>query len=397
LSASTSLDASTLLSARAVRGAADRALAAARAGTLLHLLLDATKFEAVASAIADETRRNYPDLRVPYHSRWRHFETGGIDRLGAVAARLPGDPAERCRAKIGLATLSVLLDAGAGPTWRYREPSTAQIHGRSEGLAIASLDFVMSGALSRTDGQPWRIETAPLAFVEDAEIAKAFQVGPDNPMVGLEGRARLIRSAGDVLWNVGLGQLGAVRDRIVERAQGKTIAAPAILETLLRLFNAIWPGRLKADGLNLGDTWRHPTLGLVPFHKLSQWLSYSLVEPLEEEGFEVVELDGLTGLPEYRNGGLLIDLGLIRPKAGAWPDEALAVDHPLVVEWRALTVAALDRLAPMVRERLALDARRFPLAAMLQGGSWSAGRRIARELRADGAPPLRVVSDGTVF
>lgn len=397
MSASTSLDASTLLSARAVRGAADRAHAAARAGTLLHLLLDETKFEAVASAIADETRRNYPDLRVPYHSRWRHFETGGIDRLGAVAARLPRDPAERCRAKIGLATLSVLLDAGAGPTWRYREPSTAQIHARSEGLAIASLDFVMSGALSRTDGQPWRIETAPLAFVEDAEIAKAFQVGPDNPMVGLEGRARLIRSAGDVLWNVGLGQLGAVRDRIVERAQGKTIAAPAILETLLRLFNAIWPGRLKADGLNLGDTWRHPTLGLVPFHKLSQWLSYSLVEPLEEEGFEVVELDGLTGLPEYRNGGLLIDLGLIRPKAGAWPDEALAVDHPLVVEWRALTVAALDRLAPMVRERLGLDARRFPLAAMLQGGSWSAGRRIAREMRADGAPPLRVVSDGTVF
>ena len=380
-----------------MRGAADRAHAAARAGALSHLLLDETKFEAVASAIAEETRRNYPDLRVPYHSRWRHFETGGIDRLGAVAARLPRDPAERCRAKIGLATLSVLLDAGAGPTWRYREPSTAKIHARSEGLAIASLDFVMSGALSRTDGQPWRIETAPLAFVEDAEIAKAFQVGPDNPMVGLEGRARLIRSACDVLWNVGLGQLGAVRDRIVERAQGKTIAAPAILETLLRLFNAIWPGRLKADGLNLGDTWRHPTLGLVPFQKLSQWLSYSLVEPLEEEGFEVVELDGLTGLPEYRNGGLLIDLGLIRPKAGAWPDEALAVDHPLVVEWRALTVAALDRLVPMVRERLVLDARRFPLAAMLQGGSWSAGRRIAREMRADGAPPLRVVSDGTVF
>jgi hypothetical protein len=166
---------------------------------------------------------------------------------------------------------------------------------------------------------------------------------------------------------------------------------------LLRLFNAIWPGRLKAEGLNLGDAWRHPDLGLVPFHKLSQWLSYSLIEPLAEEGFEIVDLDGLTGLPEYRNGGLLIDLGLIRPKAGAWPDEALAVDHPLIVEWRALTVALLDRLAPRVRERLGLDAKFFPLAAMLQGGSWSAGRRIARDLRADGRPPLRVVSDGTVF
>jgi len=397
LSAAPTPAASDVLSAAAVRRAADRAYGAAEAGSLRHLALDRSRFEAVAEVIAEETRRNYPDLRVPYHSRWRHFEVGGVDRVGALGARLPNDSAERCRAKIGLATLSVLLDAGAGAAWRYCEPSTGRRHARSEGLAVASFDFVMSGALSRTQGRPWRIETAPLAFVEDAEIARAFQVGPDNPMVGLEGRARLIRAAGDVLWNVGLGELGAVRDRIVERAEGKRLAAPAILETLLRLFNAIWPGRLKAEGLNLGDAWRHPDLGLVPFHKLSQWLSYSLIEPLAEEGFEIVDLDGLTGLPEYRNGGLLIDLGLIRPKAGAWPDEALAVDHPLIVEWRALTVALLDRLAPRVRERLGLDAKFFPLAAMLQGGSWSAGRRIARDLRADGRPPLRVVSDGTVF
>jgi hypothetical protein len=55
-------------------------------------------------------------------------------------------------------------------------------------------------------------------------------------------------------------------------------------------------------GVDLGDTWRHPlaraedaTDGLVPFHKLSQWLSYSLIEPLEWAGFSVVDIDGLTG------------------------------------------------------------------------------------------------------
>jgi hypothetical protein len=39
----------------------------------------------------------------------------------------------------------------------------------------------------------------------------------------------------------------------------------------------------------------------------------------------------------------------------------------------------------------------LPLAKILQGGTWAAGRKIARERRADGSPPLRVVSDGTVF
>jgi hypothetical protein len=31
------------------------------------------------------------------------------------------------------------------------------------------------------------------------------------------------------------------------------------------------------------------------------------------------------------------------------------------------------------------------------GGTWAAGRLIARKTRADGGPPFHVVSDGTVF
>jgi len=42
---------------------------------------------------------------------------------------------------------------------------------------------------------------------------------------------------------------------------------------------------------------------IVPFHKLTQWLTYSLLEPLETAGLTVVNLDELTALPEYRNGG----------------------------------------------------------------------------------------------
>ena len=105
----------------------------------------------------------------------------------------------------------------------------------------------------------------------------------------------------------------------------------------------------------------------------------------------------LAGLAEYRNGGLLLDLELLTPKH----DAVLTRRHPpeaeTIVEWRALTVALLDRLAVQVRDYLGVSAEAYPLAKILEGGTWRAGRRIAREKRPDGSPPLCLVSDGTVF
>ena len=173
---------------------------------------------------------------------------------------------------------------------------------------------------------------------------------------------------------------------------------------LLAHLGSIWPGRLTLGGLALGDTWRHgaikradPTDGLVPFHKLSQWLAYSLIEPLQDAGIAVTEIDGLTGLAEYRNGGLLVDGAVLEPRDPAEAAKPNPVDSALVVEWRALTVALLDRIAPMVRGRLGVTEHDFPLARVLEGGTWAAGRRLAREKRADASPPIAVASDGTVF
>jgi hypothetical protein len=135
----------------------------------------------------------------------------------------------------------------------------------------------------------------------------------------------------------------------------------------------------------------------VPFHKLSQWLAYSLVEPLMAGGVEVTDVDGLTGLAEYRNGGLFVDCGVIEPHASALLQRPLEALSEPIVEWRALTVALLDRLAVAVRVRLARIPQDFPLACVLEGGSWAAGREIARERRPDGTPPLTIISDGTLF
>jgi hypothetical protein len=159
----------------------------------------------------------------------------------------------------------------------------------------------------------------------------------------------------------------------------------------------VWPRRTTGDDAARGDVWAHSTFGPVPFHKLSQWLTYSLCEPLEWSGVRVVDLDALTGLAEYRNGGLFVDGDVLRPRAPA----ALATEHDvgsdLVVEWRALTVALLDRTAERVRELLGLTATELPLARVLEGGTWRAGRAIAAEKRPGGVPPISIRSDGTVF
>ena len=120
------------------------------------------------------------------------------------------------------------------------------------------------------------------------------------------------------------------------------------------------------------------------------------LQPMQAAGIAVVDVEGLTGLAEYRNGGLFIDTGVLALRRAEEAVRAHDVSSTLVVEWRALTVALLDRLAERLRQRIGMDANSLPLAKILQGGTWAAGRKVACE-RADGSPPLRVISDGTVF
>jgi hypothetical protein len=176
---------------------------------------------------------------------------------------------------------------------------------------------------------------------------------------------------------------------------GNHVDAEAILRFLLDAFSGIWPSGQWLDGVPLGDVWSHPVHGWVPFHKLSQWLTYSLLEPFAWAGVEVTGAKALTGLPEYRNGGLLIDGRVIVPRAAGFAERTYTPADAFVVEWRALTVHMLDALAPLVRE--SLDAPALPLACILEGGTWAAGREIAAERRPDGAPPVTIASDGTVF
>ena len=78
------------------------------------------------------------------------------------------------------------------------------------------------------------------------------------------------------------------------------------------------------------------TSNLMPLHKLSQWLAYSLIEPLQNAGIRVTEIDGLTGLAEYRNGGLFVDNGVLAfresQKLCSLPEALRRIHRPQSVE-----------------------------------------------------------------
>jgi hypothetical protein len=77
-----------LRSTTAVRERAQQLLARARAGASHAFVVDDAALNLAASTVAELTRQRFPDGRIPYHSRWRHFEAGGVDRAGQLDALL---------------------------------------------------------------------------------------------------------------------------------------------------------------------------------------------------------------------------------------------------------------------------------------------------------------------
>ena len=181
------------------------------------------------------------------------------------------------------------------------------------------------------------------------------------------------------------------------------IALPTLWNVLMDGLAPIWPSsRTTIASTPLGDAWpcssmpssppAQPWETIVPFHKLTQWLAYSLMMPMSKlMHIQFAGTELLTGLPEYRNGGLLIDTGLLTLKdkdmergLQAYRDNAQKEGQPnvevvplfetsddVIVEWRAVTVGFLDMLLGEVNSLLGLDRKDgLTLAQMLEGGTW---------------------------
>jgi hypothetical protein len=399
----------------AVRTRARQLLERARVGASRWFVVHDDALHNAATDVAALTLRRYPDLHIPLYSRWRQFDAGGVHRKAELDARLaPMDPPARARAMIDLVVVSVLLELGTSPDWRYHEAATGQRLERSEGLAVASWHAFLGGMFSSDALHPLQVDAVGLRALLPEHLAQAFQASEAHPLVGLEERVRLLRRLGESMAAQPevfgpTGRPGGLFDMLVAPhglsrvAPTASITAHDILSQLLMSLSGLWPAPNHIGNEALGDCWPHSavdgpglTAGWMPLHALSQWLTCSLIEPFQWAGVQVRQLDALTGLPDNRNGGLLLDAGVLALRDPAWAQHTWQPGDELVVEWRALTVALLDELADSVRAQLGRSAAQLPLAGVLEGGTSAAGHALAQQLRG-GLPPLHITSDSTVF
>ena len=395
-----------LLTSAAVRSRCQSVYQHALADKLLHFSLSEVGLEQATLEVERVIRQRFPDLNIPPTSRWLHISKDRRKRLQAHLSDF--SKLERARSNFDFIILSVLSDAGAGIKWRYQD-SQQRTYSRSEGLAQAGFDGFIQGAFSSLKSQPFRVDAAALLTLSPQNLAAIFQVSDSNPITGLDGRAALLNRLGKALCDLhpNLDPLeirpAVLLDSILRHENAGRVKAAQVLSSVLSTLGAIWPGRIERAGVNLGDTWIYPAFksdnfqGLIPFHKLSQWLSYSLFEPLIEFGVAVDAINDLTALAEYRNGGLLLDCAAIVPRDSTALSRTYRVDDSLVIEWRALTVALIDVLAQKLRISFKQSDQELTIASVIEGGTWAAGREMALRLRRDGSSPILIDSDGTVF
>ncbi|QDS68984.1 hypothetical protein FKW77_009237 [Venturia effusa] len=433
-----------LRSIHAVRERSRLVLDKAKRNQLKHFDVDMSKFGDTASYVVSIIKRDFQDVgysTIPPHGRWQHFDVGGRPRVQQLMDSWLAsvDSQERCRRLIDLFLVSVLLDAGAGNKWSYRSKENGKVYRRSEGLAVASLEMFKKGLFSSNSEQPFQVDSAGLRNLNVDIMGKGLQVTENNPIEGLEGRTGLLMRLADALQDKAAfgadSRPGNMLDYLLSHPTTQASSVPIVLlptfwNFLMESLAPIWPSsRTQIDGVSIGDAWplsvmpSHPSQpweSIVPFHKLTQWLCYSLMVPMTKLlHVHFAGADLMTGLPEYRNGGLLIDTGLLTLKkdemgrgleqyhknaevTGQQKMEVVplfTVEDDVIVEWRACTVGFLDELLATVNEMLGLKGKdRLNLPQMLEAGTWKGGREIAEVSRPNTkAPPIMILSDGTVF
>lgn len=385
-------------------------LARARRGESGWFHVDDAALDTCAQQVVDTIRQRYRSLRIPIHSRWRQLETGGIDRRAQLERLMAGMPAAmRGHALIDFTVVSVLLGTSAGPEWKYTEASTGRAYASAEGLAVASFHAFTCGLFSSDKDHPCQVDAQGLRGLVADHLALAFQSTPANPLPGLEGRVILLRRLGEMLAEQPEvfgedGRPAGIFDMIVSPfghgvPHTADVEAHDILSQLLASLSGLGPAGNQIGGIPLSDCWRHPAMGgpgvtegWVPFHEQAQWITYSLLEPFQWAGVRVRGVERLTALPDHRNGGLLVDTGVLRLRNAQAASHRWRLGNEIIVEWRALTICLIDELAPRVRRLLSMDESSLPLGCILEGGTWACGRELAQRLRG-GLPPLRITGE----
>ncbi|RAK95635.1 URC4/urg3 family protein [Aspergillus ibericus CBS 121593] len=420
-----------LLGLQAVRDRARTVLSLAEQGKLHHYDYHPERLDATVDYVVGIIQRDFgPDRydQIPPHGRWQHFDVGGVPRIQKLIERWDAsgyDDKEKVRSLLDLFFVSVLLDAGAGDTWKFREPETGAVFNRSEGIAVASLYMFLNGDFANKGSERKDVVHGEALRTLGVDIlCRGFQVDESNPLVGAAARVEILQRLGESLTKLSdifgpSGRPGHIADYLLATSNGKDLDYSLLWEVLQKTLIPIWPSdRTKVSGHPVGDAWplavlaehsqASETSAIQPFHKLTQWLAYSLKVPFERllsVKWKNAELG--TGLPEYRNGGLFVDMGVLTLKPEALErglrisGESLpcfAVGDGEIVEWRAMTVALLDELHRRIIQGGKFGDVRLTLPQMLEAGSWKAGRELAAEKRpTTKSSPILNSGDGTLF
>lgn len=380
----------------------------AKEGKTKYFNLDLSKIPETSKFVAETIKKNYPDFNIPYHSRWRHFENLPGEPLETITNTWHCSKREYVRRLIDLVTISVLLDAGAGPNWKYVDDDGNTFY-RSEGLAVASIDMFRSGKFSSDLAVCHRVNSVGIRSISLEEFKKLLQHSKNTPLVAIEARYQMLMRLADALdaapeiFGYDIARPGNIVNYIEKISKNNHVSLVDIFEVLTENLASIWP--TNSPKIKKGDVWAYqylykhgePGSDLVPIHKIPQWLSYSLCEPLERLGYIIDDVDKLTGLAEYRNGGLFIDFDVLTFKNPKDKEHEYEVGSEVVVEWRALTICLLEVVAKEVRTILGKTIEELPMPKVLQGGTWAAGRAIAKIKRADGGSPLNIRLNGITF
>lgn len=397
----------------AVRARCRRLLAHTRSAGSPWFALDDDALAAAARGLASAQPLHAHRAQVPLPSVWRLLESGGIDRRRALEALLRTLPeANRTHARIDLATVAVLLSAGAEAMVRYAEPATGRVLSGPAGWAVATLHAFKAGLFSSDPMRPFQADALGLRGVITDRLAQAFQAQDGRAHHEISRRAILLRRLGELLSEQpevfgDEGRPAGVFDIIVSPyGHGIPHTADAdahdILSQLLTSLADLWPGGSAIGGVALGDCWQHralqgegPAEGWIPLHATLQWLACSLLEPFFWGGVQVRGIAGLT-VPAHRPlGRWMLEQGLLRLRdtqaaAHRW--------HPadqIIVEWRALSLALFDDLCERVRATRSLGAQGLAAAPLLSIALSESRPHVpipsspaAQDLRVDADPAL---------
>ena len=320
--------------------------------------------------------KKYPKMNIGMHSRLNH-----IPEWYDLVQKWKCPLNEKIKRLIDLLFVSVLLDGGSGENWKYISNNIE--YRRSEGLGKCVYNMFISGFFSLDEKQPYKVDMNRIKLINLDEFKNEFQISKDNILIGLENRLENLVNFSKFMINNDNFNInnnirpGNIFDKIYNNLE-------IDLDKLYEIIFSFSP--------IINDVHYYKPLDVyVPFHKILQWLSYSLIDLFKKFNISIRSDNYLTALPEYRNGGFLIDSNIINFKNNNLKNIFHEINSDIIIELRASTIVLID----IIKDKINIKKKNnLNISQVLEGGTWRYGRYLANK---NNISPIKIKSNGIIF